>query len=228
MADLIQFRRDTSANWTSSNPILANGEFGYETNTGKGKVGNGTTAWNNLSYSFFSGTGNLVAGTGVTLSGDLVDRLVGTGDVTINATATGGIGGTIASNQVAYGSGSNNIAGSSSLTYNDSTKLMTLDGTHIANNFRSTQQTVTLAAGATFDPTIPAGTNNIISIIATNQNISYLTAIVTKLGAVSTTNINTIQANNIGGSLVGGELRITNNSGQSLDLVINLLCLNRL
>lgn len=52
MADVIQIRRDTSANWTSVNPTLAQGEFGYETNTGKIKIGDGSTAWNSLAYSF--------------------------------------------------------------------------------------------------------------------------------------------------------------------------------
>ena len=43
-------RRDTAANWTSSNPILAEGELGGETDTGKTKLGNGSTAWNSLNY----------------------------------------------------------------------------------------------------------------------------------------------------------------------------------
>lgn len=46
----IQFRRDTAANWTLVNPILASGEVGFETNTGKFKLGNGATSWNSLSY----------------------------------------------------------------------------------------------------------------------------------------------------------------------------------
>ena len=50
MADRIQLRRDTAANWTSSNPVLAQGEMGVETNTGKAKIGNGSTAWNSLAY----------------------------------------------------------------------------------------------------------------------------------------------------------------------------------
>jgi len=50
VADIIQVRRDTAANWTSANPILAQGEIGYETNTGYMKIGNGSTAWNSLSY----------------------------------------------------------------------------------------------------------------------------------------------------------------------------------
>ena len=50
MANKIQVRRDTTANWTSSNPTLSQGEIGYELNTGKIKIGTGNTAWNSLSY----------------------------------------------------------------------------------------------------------------------------------------------------------------------------------
>lgn len=47
---LIQLRRDTSTTWTSVNPILAAGEIGFETNTGKYKIGNGTSPWSSLYY----------------------------------------------------------------------------------------------------------------------------------------------------------------------------------
>ncbi len=46
-----QSKRDTAANWTSNNPILLSGEWGYETDTGKIKIGDGSTAWNSISYS---------------------------------------------------------------------------------------------------------------------------------------------------------------------------------
>ena len=46
----ILLRRDTSSNWTSGNAVLASGEVGYETNTGKFKIGNGSTAWTSLTY----------------------------------------------------------------------------------------------------------------------------------------------------------------------------------
>lgn len=46
----IQIRRDTAANWTSASPTLAAGEFGYETDTGNFKIGDGTTAWGSLAY----------------------------------------------------------------------------------------------------------------------------------------------------------------------------------
>lgn len=50
MADIIQLRRDTAANWTSANPTLAQGEIGIETDTLKLKIGDGVTAWSSLAY----------------------------------------------------------------------------------------------------------------------------------------------------------------------------------
>jgi hypothetical protein len=50
MADIIQIRRDTAANWTSANPTLAQGELGAETDTDKIKIGDGSTAWASLAY----------------------------------------------------------------------------------------------------------------------------------------------------------------------------------
>jgi hypothetical protein len=48
--DLIQLRSDTAANWVSVNPTLAVGETGFETDTGKLKVGTGSSDWNSLIY----------------------------------------------------------------------------------------------------------------------------------------------------------------------------------
>ena len=50
LSALQQQRRDTAANWTGQNPTLLNGELGYETDTGKFKIGDGSTAWTSLSY----------------------------------------------------------------------------------------------------------------------------------------------------------------------------------
>lgn len=47
---VIQLRRDTAANWTSTNPTLAAGEAGLETDSGLVKFGNGTLAWDALPY----------------------------------------------------------------------------------------------------------------------------------------------------------------------------------
>jgi|APSaa5957512535_1039671.scaffolds.fasta_scaffold00269_6 hypothetical protein len=51
MAAKIQFRRDTSSNWSSVNPTLAAGEMGYDTTNDILKIGDGSTAWNSLTSS---------------------------------------------------------------------------------------------------------------------------------------------------------------------------------
>lgn len=54
---VIKFRRDTSANWTSINPIPAQGEPCYETDTGKLKIGNGSDTYTALPYASDDGGG---------------------------------------------------------------------------------------------------------------------------------------------------------------------------
>jgi hypothetical protein len=50
MAVRFQFRRGTAAEWTATNPTLAEGEMGIETDTDQFKLGDGTTAWTSLAY----------------------------------------------------------------------------------------------------------------------------------------------------------------------------------
>lgn len=69
MADRIKLRRDTAANWTATNPVLAQGEPGFETDTDFLKVGDGVTAWNALGY--VAGVGAFVSKTGDTMTGPL-------------------------------------------------------------------------------------------------------------------------------------------------------------
>jgi hypothetical protein len=94
----IQIRRGTAAQWTSANPTLAVGEFGYESDTGKFKIGTGSTAWTSLSYQGAGTVTSITAGTGlsggaITTSGTIaidstVATLTGTQTLT-NKTATG-------------------------------------------------------------------------------------------------------------------------------------------
>ena len=80
----IQVRRGTAAQWTSANPTLAAGEQGFETDTLKLKIGNGSTAWNSLGYVATGATGtvtSITAGTG--LSGGTITS---TGTIAIDAT----------------------------------------------------------------------------------------------------------------------------------------------
>ena len=59
----IQMRRGTTGQWSSANTILAAGEVGVDTSLTKFKVGNGSTAWNNLGYSTLTFQGAYNAGT---------------------------------------------------------------------------------------------------------------------------------------------------------------------
>ena len=45
-----KLRNGTAAEWTAANPTLLQGEIGVETDTRKYKIGDGSTAWNGLSY----------------------------------------------------------------------------------------------------------------------------------------------------------------------------------
>jgi len=46
----LQIRHDEAADWTTRNPILAQGEYGLETDTFLIKVGDGVTPWRDLRY----------------------------------------------------------------------------------------------------------------------------------------------------------------------------------
>jgi hypothetical protein len=65
----IQVRRGTASQWTSANPTLASGEWGFETDTGKVKIGNGSTAWNSLGYTGAGDIEGVTAGTGLSGGG---------------------------------------------------------------------------------------------------------------------------------------------------------------
>lgn len=80
----IQIRRGTASQWTSANPTLASGEQGFETDTNKLKIGNGSTAWNSLSYAITGALGtvtSITAGTG--LSGGTITS---SGTIAIDST----------------------------------------------------------------------------------------------------------------------------------------------
>jgi hypothetical protein len=67
MSVTIKLRRGVSSEWVSQNIVLASGEPGYEINTGRFKIGNGSTAWNSLSYASVVPTG-LLAGSGININ----------------------------------------------------------------------------------------------------------------------------------------------------------------
>lgn len=73
--DRIQLRRDSSARWAEINPILLEGEVGYEIDTKLRKIGDGVNRWNDLEYLRAEGisqeTGN---SQNITMSQDAITR----------------------------------------------------------------------------------------------------------------------------------------------------------
>jgi hypothetical protein len=82
----IQVRRGTAASWTSTNPTLAAGEIGFETDTGKYKIGTGSSTWNALSYNLNGATAAAIPLSTVTTKGDLIGA---TGSAAVSRVAVG-------------------------------------------------------------------------------------------------------------------------------------------
>lgn len=93
MADLIQLRRDTAANWSGSNPKLALGEVGLilsgtvMTDPIQFKVGNGTSFWNSLPLQVAGVSGSATTGHFPVMDslGHIVDSIYGTGSFATTA-----------------------------------------------------------------------------------------------------------------------------------------------
>ncbi len=90
---IIKTRRGTAAAWTSANPTLAAGEPGYETDTGKIKIGDGSTAWASLAYRFTNALSLTETGGPTTLTIGAIpdgDYLVRSGSAIIGGSPTPG------------------------------------------------------------------------------------------------------------------------------------------
>lgn len=154
----IQVRRGTASQWTSTNPVLASGELGYETDTNKLKIGNGSSAWNSLSYVATGANGtvtSVVAGTGLTGG-----TITSTGTIALStpvSVANGGTGITSFGTGVATWLGTPTSAnlisavsdetGSGSLVFNTSPTLVTPVITQGQSTPTFTTNAYTLVAG---------------------------------------------------------------------------------
>ena len=99
MPTKIQLRRDTASDWTSNNPTLSAGEFGWESDTNRFKIGTGSANWTSLEYAdTLKSLGDMTI-TGSTISapsnGDLTLTTAGSGVVLVNDSFKVGSGQTI-------------------------------------------------------------------------------------------------------------------------------------
>ena len=70
----MQQRRGTASQWTSSNPVLNAGEMGWESDTNKFKIGDGTNHWADLDYfADINSTVNPAFGSSITFEGATAD-----------------------------------------------------------------------------------------------------------------------------------------------------------
>jgi hypothetical protein len=70
MATRMQQRRGTASQWTSADPVLNAGEIGFESDTNKFKIGDGTNHWSSLDYFIdASSTANPSFGSSITFEG---------------------------------------------------------------------------------------------------------------------------------------------------------------
>jgi hypothetical protein len=190
MSTTIKLRRDTAANWTGSNPILALGEPGLETDTRKIKYGDGTTSWNQLAYSHGdsqsggSGTITNVTGTG-TIKGLTLSGSGTSGAVTLTLGGALSLSSSDITTALGYtpaGSGyanlsvvTGNASGVGALNYNSTNGVLTFTP---AVSYSLTAATTTTLGGVI----VPAvGTSGITN---TSGTIGLATASTTQLGGV--------------------------------------------
>lgn len=209
----LQVRRGISSTWTSSNPVLYAGEMGFETDTGRIKIGDGTTAWNSLDYnavtpaSFLAGSGLSVnvAADGSTVTYSLSDPTIQVSDIT---DFIDGVNDRVA-DLITAGSGIQ-------LTYtdsgNDSSSLqVAVTGVSLSGHTHNLSQITDVTASATevnyLDGSLP-GTGVAGKAVVLDSNLN-----ITNLGNVSTTGTLTVGGNLI----INGTTTTVNSTVTTLD-----------
>lgn len=149
----IRIRRDTAANWTTANPVLSSGQPGYETDTGRVKIGDGVTAWNSLAYRFESAsaawgsiTGTLSAQTDLNtaLNGKQATLVSATNIKTINGASILGSGDLAIS-----GGGGVSDGDKGDITVSGSGATWTIDAGAVTNAKAANMATATIKGRAT-------------------------------------------------------------------------------
>ena len=121
MATRMQQRRGTAAQWTSANPILNAGEMGWESDTNKFKIGDGTNHWADLDYFIDqSSTVNPAFGSSITFEGATANAFETTLQVA-DPTADRTITLPDSTGTVVVADGSGNVTVSGNLTVNGTT-----------------------------------------------------------------------------------------------------------
>ena len=121
MATRMQQRRGTASQWTTANPILNAGEIGWESDTNKFKIGDGTNHWADVDYFIDSNsTANPSFGSSITFEGSTANEYETTLAIT-DPTADRTITLPNATGTVVLADGSGNVTVSGDLTVSGTT-----------------------------------------------------------------------------------------------------------
>ena len=163
MPTQIQLRRDTAADWTSNNPTMAAGEFGWESDTNRFKIGDGSTAWTSLGYAdTLKSLGDMTI-TGSTISapsnGDLTLTTSGSGSVVVDDTF-----------KIGSGAGVTTILDEDDLSSDSATALATQQSikAYVDNNTSSSSSLGDLTA---IGSTLTAPSNADLTLVSSNGNV---------------------------------------------------------
>lgn len=190
MPQQIQLRRGAASAWTTANPVLAAGELGAETDSKKFKVGDGTTAWNSLTYASMSFRGAYSGATAYTVN-DVVTYngqtyiciLASTGNLPTNTTywsvlASKGADGTNGTNGEVSLTAAQTISNKTivSAKYTVSA-LGSISGSNTLDLAAATEFTATLTGATTFafSNAPGAGSGQVVYLRLTNAGATTIT-----------------------------------------------------
>jgi hypothetical protein len=186
MATRMQQRRGTAAQWTSANPILNAGEMGWESDTNKFKIGDGTNHWADIDYFIDqSSTVNPAFGSSITFEGATANDYETTLAVT-DPTADRTITLPNATGTVVLADGSGNVTVSGNLTVQGTTTTIDSSTIAVTNSFTfegataNDYETTLTVTDPTADRTITLP--NVSGTVITTGNLGDTGATSTELG----------------------------------------------
>ena len=158
MAIQIQLRRGTALEWTNANTILSIGEIGVEHDTGKFKLGNGTSNWNSLQYFTTIVTGSSYPITSSWATNVISSSFSTTASYTLNTiSASYSLTASYALNGGSSGSGGTTLTTGSTYPITSSWSLYSLTASYALN--AGSGSGTTLTTGSTY-PITSSWSNN--------------------------------------------------------------------
>lgn len=157
MATKIQLRRDTEANWTSNNPILASGEIGISTDKSNFKIGDGTSNWKNIKYAILE-------------LGASDNKGIAIGETSVSDTNAVSIGHETTASDRSLSIGLNAVSEGDSISLGRGTESIN-NGISIGNNAKGSDESINIGAS---NVTVP---ENHIQIGTTNHEALKIPAI---------------------------------------------------